>query len=76
MVGAGWSGCRGDAEDGLGGGTDRGGGGGGRDRDSNRLSWWEDNVANLTLGMEPNVTLDYDPGLKNHHPIMSMLGYP
>ena len=63
---------------GLGGGTDRGGEGGGRDRDRDRdrLSWWEDNVANVTLGTETNATLDYAPGLEHHHPNMSMLGEP
>ena len=35
---------------------------------------WEDNVANLILGMEPNATLDYAPVLEIHQPIMIILG--
>ena len=55
---------------------DRGVGGNGRygDRDRDRLSWWEDNVANVTLGTETNDCLAYDPGLERHRPIMSTLG--
>ena len=40
------------------------------------MSWWDDNVANLTLGTEPNVPLAYAPGLEHHHPIMITLGDP
>ena len=56
------------------GGTDEGGvlyiwyGEGGR------LSRWEDNVANITLGTETNAPLAYATGLEHHHPIISMLG--
>ena len=52
----------------------RGGRGWGGDRD--RLSRWEDNVANLTLGTEPNDTLSYALGLEHHQPIVSTLGDP
>ena len=66
----------GDADNILGGGTDGGGGGDGQGGDGCRLSWWEDNVAKLTLGMEPNNSLAYAPGLEHHHPIMIMFGDP
>ena len=69
-------GCGGDASGGSGGGTDRGGGGDVRGGDGERISWWEDNVAKLTLGMEPNNSLAYAPGLEHHHPIMIMFGDP
>ena len=49
------------------GGTGRGGGG-------DKLNFCEDNVANVILVMDPNVPLDYAPGLELHHPIMSTLG--
>ena len=55
---------------GLGGGTGRGGGGDGQDGDGDGLSRWEDNVAHVTLGMEPNAPLAYDPELEHHHLIM------
>ena len=52
--------------------------GGGGDRQDGcidvRLFRWEDTVANLILGTEPNVYLEYAPGLKPHYPIMSMIG--
>ena len=48
----------------------------GRGGDGYRLSRWEDNVANLTLGTEPNALLAYAPGLEHHHPIMSTIGNP
>ena len=38
------------------------------------ISWWEDNVANITLGTETHAPLDYDPGLEHHLPIISMIG--
>ena len=63
VVGAGRLGLGGDANVGSGGGTDRGGGGDGQGGDGCRLSWWEDNVAKLTLGTEPNYPLAYAPGL-------------
>ena len=44
VVGIGRGGCGGDADGGSRGGTDRGGGGDIRDRDRDRLSWWDDNV--------------------------------
>ena len=74
VVVAGQGGYGEDADGGLGGGTERGGGGDGRDGDDNILSWWENNVASLTLGMEPNDPLAYAPGLELHHPIISTLG--
>ena len=61
---------------GSGGGTDVEGGGDGRDGygDGYGLSWWEDNIVNVTLGTETNALLAYDPGLEHHHPNMSTLG--
>ena len=35
---------------------------------------WEDNVANVTLDVEPNAPLAYDLLLELHHPIVSTLG--
>ena len=35
---------------------------------------WQDIVANLILGTEPNDLFAYAPRLELHHPIMSMLG--
>ena len=60
---------------GSGGGTDVEGGGDGWDRDGGRygLTWWEDNIANVTLETEPNAPLAYAPGLEHHHPNMSAL---
>ena len=52
------------------GGTD------GQDRDGDVLSWWEDNVENITLRTEHNAPLAYDLVLEHHHPIMSTLGDP
>ena len=76
MVGAGRFGCGGDADGGPGGVTDVGGGVDGRDGDGDGISRWEDNVAQVTLGTEPNAPLAYDPGLEHHHPIMSTLREP
>ena len=39
-----------------------------------QLIRWEDTVTNLILGTETNAPLAYAPGLKIHHPIISMLG--
>ena len=44
-----------------------------RDRDRDRLNWWENNVANITLGTKPNDCLAYALGLEHHHPIISKL---
>ena len=44
-------------------GTDEGRVGYGKDRDGDGLNWWEDMVANVILGTEPNVPLAYVPGL-------------
>ena len=44
------------------------------DGDGDIISWWEDNVANITLGTETNAPIDYAPGLEHHHTIISMLG--
>ena len=63
VVGTGQVGCEGDVYSGLGGGTDGGGGGYGRGGERDRLSQWEDNVENLTLGKEPNGPLADAPGL-------------
>ena len=53
---------------------DGGGGGDGRDGDEDGLSRWEDNVAHVTLGIDPNSPLAYALELELHHLIMSMLG--
>ena len=49
-----------------GGGMDGGEGGDGHDRykDGDRLNRWEDTVANVTLGTEPNSHLASAPGLE------------
>ena len=73
VVGSGSNGCGGDADGGPGGRTN-GGGGYGWNGDGDRLSWWEDNLAHVTIGTEPNAPLDYDPGLEHHHPIISNIG--
>ena len=51
MVGTGQDGRGKDADGGLGGRKDRGEGGYREDRDRERLSWWEDSLENITLGM-------------------------
>ena len=76
VVGTGRRGPGRDADGGLGGRTDGGGGGYGREVDGDVLNQWGDNVANITLGTEPNATLAYAPGLEHHHPIVSTLGEP
>ena len=61
VVGAGRIGCGGDANGVSGGGTDGGGGGlDGWDGDGDRIVRWEDNVAKVTLGSEPNASPVYD----------------
>ena len=52
------------------------GGGDGYDGDGDIISQWEDIVANLIFGTEPNFPLTYVPRLEQHHPIMSTLGDP
>ena len=47
-----------------------------RDGDGEGLKWWEDNLANVTLGTYPNNPLTCATGLEHHHPIMSKLGDP
>ena len=66
----------GDAYGRSGGGTEVGGGGGvyGQDRDGDGIKWWEDTVANLILGTDPNSPCASDLGLELHCPITSMLG--
>ena len=76
LVGVGRCGCGGDADGGLGGGTEGGGGREGRDGDGSRLNWWGYIVAKLTLGKETNVPLAYAPVLEHHQLIMSTLGEP
>ena len=76
VMGTGRDGCGGDVDIGSGGRTEGGGGGDGWVGDGERLSRWEDNVANLTVGTEPNAPLAYAPGLEHHHPIISTLGEP
>ena len=50
-----------DADVGLGGGTDRGVGGDIKGGDGDGLNRWEDTVANLILGTDPNYPLAYSP---------------
>ena len=75
VVGSVRLGLGGDADGGLGSGT---GGVGGGDRQYGngygQLIRWEDTVANVFLGTEPNPHIAYNPGLELHHLIMSMLG--
>ena len=73
---AGRIGCGGDANSGSGGGTGVEGGGDGRDGDGGGygLSWWEDNIANVTIEIEPNAPLAYAMGLEHHQPNMSTFG--
>ena len=74
VVGAGRTGFGGDADGDSGGGTDGGGGGDGWDEDG--LNRWEDNVAYVTLGTEPNAPLAYALEMELHHPTISKLGEP
>ena len=76
VVGAGRTGFGGDSYGGSGGGIDGGGGGDRRDGDGYEegVNMWEDNVANVTLGVEPNAPLAYALLLELHHPIVSTLG--
>ena len=59
-----------------GGGTDKGGLVCGQGGDGYILSWWEDNLKNVTLGTEPNAPIAYDMVLEHHHLIMSTLEEP
>ena len=74
VVGTGRSGIGRDADSVLGCGTNRGGRGYGRDGGGDGINRWEDTVANVILGKDPNAPLDYALGLELHHPIMNMLG--
>ena len=75
VVGSRRLGLGGDADGGLGGGMLEGGGGDGQDDGGDgQLICWEDTVANIILGTDPNNPLAYAPGLELHHPIMSMIG--
>ena len=76
VVGSVQNGFGGDLDGSSGGEMDGGGGGYGWDGDGDGLNLWEDNVANATLGTEPNAPLAYATGLEHHHPIMSKLGDP
>ena len=76
VVGAGRNVCGGDSDGVSGGRTDGGGEGDVWDGDGKRLSRWEDYLANLTLGTEPNAPLVYALVLEHHNQIMSMLGDP
>ena len=58
----------------LGRDADVGGGGDGCDSHGDRLNRWEDIVANIILGTEPNASLAYAPVLELRHPTMSMVG--
>ena len=64
----------GDADGGLGGGTDRGGAGYKQDGYRDGLSRWEDNIAHINLGTEPNDPLAYALVLELHHPIITKVG--
>ena len=68
--------CGGGTDGGLGCLMDVGVGGYGRDRDRDVLRRWEDNLAHVTLGTEPNAPLAYAPVLENHHPVVIILGDP
>ena len=68
--------CGGVVDSFLGGGTDKGGLLGLQGEDGHRLSWWEDDLKNLTLGTDPNAPIAYDLGLEHHHPIISTLEEP
>ena len=72
VVVTGQGGCGRDADIRSGGRTDRGGGVYIWDGDRDIITWWEDTVANITLGTDTNATLAYAPGLEHHHPIISM----
>ena len=74
VVVTGKGGCGRDTDCGSGGRTDGGGIVYIWDGDGDIISRWEDNVVNITLGMETNSPLDYAMGLEHHHPIISMLG--
>ena len=76
VVESGWIVCEGDVDDSSLGRTDGGEGGDGRYGDGNRLSRWKDNVAQVTLGTEPNFPLVYSMVLEHHHPIMSYIMDP
>ena len=76
VVGSVRIGCGGDANGGLVCRMDGEGVGDGRDGDRDVLSLWEDNVANVTLGTDPNSPFAYAPGLEHHHPNTSSLGDP
>ena len=52
----------------------RRGGGYGDDGDGDGLNRWEDTVANVILGTEPNVPISYTTVFELHQPIMSMFG--
>ena len=73
-MGTGQGGCGRDAEGGPGGGTERGGEWYGQDGDGDWLNQWEDNLENITSGMDPNAPLAYALGLEHRHPISSTLG--
>ena len=73
-MGAGRTGFGGEADISLGSGIDRGGGGDGWDGYKDRLSRWEDNVAHVNLGTEPNAPLVYALALELPHTIMSKVG--
>ena len=74
MVVAGRIGLGGYAYIGTGGGTGGGGGGGGRHEEGDGLNRWEDNLANVILGMEPNAPLAYATVLEPPQTITSKLG--
>ena len=67
-------GIGGDVDGGSVGGTDGGRGVDIQDQYRDGLNRWEDNVANVILGMEHNAPLAYTPLLELHHPIICTLG--
>ena len=73
VVGKGQLGLEKVVDGGSGGGTGGGGGGNRWGGGGDELNWWEDTVANVILGTEPNTPLAYAPVLELRHPIMSML---
>ena len=61
VMGSGRTGFGGDADGGLGSGTEKGGGQYGQDGDG--LHWLDDTAAHIILGMETNAPLSYALGL-------------
>ena len=76
VVGAGRIGCGGDTDSVLGGEMDIEGGGDRRDKDGYRLTWWDNNVVQVSLKTDPNAHFAYVLVLEHHHLITSTPGDP